>query len=113
MSVHEDLLNNGENNCSFTEDEVDIMCSKDGDDACGDGMPYVKKSPINQRFLRFRKKNGCVFLFPQSDDITGNLPQGIGFLEQEIYILAKGYFFAKISLQRRLLWQKILKFMIC
>ena len=37
MSVHEDLLNNGESNCSFTEDEVDIMCSKDGDDACGDG----------------------------------------------------------------------------
>lgn len=41
MSVHEDLLNNGENNCSFTEDEVDIMCSKDGDDAyrkyCGIG----------------------------------------------------------------------------
>lgn len=36
MSVHEDLLNNGENNCSFTEDEVDIMCSKDGDDACRD-----------------------------------------------------------------------------
>lgn len=35
MSVHEDLLNNGENNCSFTEDEVDIMCSKDGDDARG------------------------------------------------------------------------------
>lgn len=39
MNVHEDLLNNGENNCSFTEDEVDIMCSKDGDDARGDGMP--------------------------------------------------------------------------
>ena len=36
MNVHEDLLNNGENNCSFTEDEVDIMCSKDGDDACGE-----------------------------------------------------------------------------
>lgn len=34
MSVHEDLLNNGENNCSFTEDEVDIMCSEDGDGAC-------------------------------------------------------------------------------
>ncbi len=33
MNVHEDLLNNGENNCSFTEDEVDIMCSEDGDDA--------------------------------------------------------------------------------
>ena len=37
MSVHEDLLNNGENNCSFTEDEVDIMCSKDAYGACGDG----------------------------------------------------------------------------
>lgn len=35
MSVHEDLLNNGENNCSFTEDEVDIMCSKDAYGARG------------------------------------------------------------------------------
>ena len=43
MSVHEDLLNNGENNCSFTEDEVDIMCSKDGDDACGDGVLAVEE----------------------------------------------------------------------
>ena len=24
-------------------------------------MPSVEKSPINQRFMRFRKKNGCVF----------------------------------------------------
>lgn len=70
MSVHEDLLNNGENNCSFTEDEVDIMCSKDGDDACGNSLPSVEKSPINQRFLQFRQKNGCVFMFPQSDDIS-------------------------------------------
>lgn len=45
MSVHEDLLNNGENNCSFTEDEVDIMCSKDGDAACGDGSLDVKSEP--------------------------------------------------------------------
>lgn len=44
MSVHEDLLNNGENNCSFTEDEVDIMCSKDGDDACGDGLFAVEET---------------------------------------------------------------------
>ena len=58
-------------------------------------MPSVKKSPINQRFLRFWKKNRCVFLFPQSDDIIGGLPQGIGFGEREIYILAKGYLFAK------------------
>lgn len=70
MSVHEDLLNNGENNCSFTEDEVDIMCSKDAYGACGDSLPSVEKSPINQRFLQFRQKNGCVFLFPQSDDIS-------------------------------------------
>lgn len=41
MSVHEDLLNNGENNCSFTEDEVDIMCSKDGDDAYRDGCQII------------------------------------------------------------------------
>lgn len=42
MSVHEDLLNNGENNCSFTEDEVDIMCSKDAYGAyriCGKIVP--------------------------------------------------------------------------
>ena len=39
-------------------------------------MPSVEKSPINQRFLRFRQKNGCVFLFPQSDDISGALPRG-------------------------------------
>lgn len=66
MSVHEDLLNNGENNCSFTEDEVDIMCSKDGDDACGNSLPSVKESPINQRFQQFWEKNRCVFLFPKS-----------------------------------------------
>lgn len=41
MSVHEDLLNNGENNCSFTEDEVDIMCSEDGDGACGNSCSFV------------------------------------------------------------------------
>ncbi len=45
MSVHEDLLNNGENNCSFTEDEVDIMCSKDAYGACGDGLPSFKEMP--------------------------------------------------------------------
>ena len=39
-------------------------------------MPSVKKSPINQRFLRFWKKNRCVFLFPQSEDISRGLPQG-------------------------------------
>lgn len=50
MNVHEDLLNNGENNCSFTEDEVDIMCSKDGDDACRDSGASPK-----ERLLRMFK----------------------------------------------------------
>lgn len=47
MSVHEDLLNNGENNCSFTEDEVDIMCSKDGDAAC-----RVRDITPKERYLK-------------------------------------------------------------
>ena len=38
-----------------------------------------------------------MFLFPQNDDICGGLPQGIGFGERKIYILAKGYFFAKLA----------------
>lgn len=37
-----------------------------------------------------------MFLFPKSDDITGCLPQGIGFGGREIHILAKGHFFAKV-----------------
>lgn len=57
MSVHEDLLNNGENNCSFTEDEVDIMCSEDGDDACGDGCLDVK----GQRRIGVKAQYYCGF----------------------------------------------------
>lgn len=63
MSVHEDLLNNGENNCSFTEDEVDIMCSKDGDDACGVGSSDAvlwkirKIGMLNHKMLWFEGKN--------------------------------------------------------
>ena len=34
-------------------------------------------------------------LFLKSDDISGDLLQGIGFREGEIYIFARGYFFAK------------------
>ena len=61
MSVHEDLLNNGENNCSFTEDEVDIMCSKDGDDACGDGMLAVEESLCLSGFQAIIVVNVSVF----------------------------------------------------
>lgn len=55
MSVHEDLLNNGENNCSFTEDEVDIMCSKDGDDAYRDNSCTTSDSFV--RILDLRERN--------------------------------------------------------
>lgn len=88
--------------CSHIVDEVKDVCSYVSDNTRGDGLPSVKKSPINQRFLRFWKKNRCVFLFPQSDDIIGDLPQGIDFGEREIYILAKEYFFAKVSRRCRM-----------
>lgn len=88
--------------CSDISDEVKGVCSDVSLNTCGDSLPSVKKSPINQRFLRFWKKNRCVFLFPQSDDIIGDLPQGIDFGEREIYILAKEYFFAKVSRRCRM-----------
>ena len=56
MSVHEDLLNDGENNCSFTEDEVDIMCSKDGDDACGDVRTFVPQKFVNISTVLIHRK---------------------------------------------------------
>ena len=59
MSVHEDLLNNGENNCSFTEDEVDIMCSKDGDAAyriCGKIVPQNRQLRVMRMKADNRKK---------------------------------------------------------
>ena len=68
--------------------------------ACGDGVPSVKKSPINQRISPFLEQNRCVFLFSQSDDIIGDLPQGIGFGEREVYILAKGYFLTEEKYKR-------------
>jgi len=66
--------------------------------ACGDGLPSVEKSSINQRFLRFGQKNRCVFLFLQSGYEETDLPHGIGFVERMIYNLAKGYFLAKVNL---------------
>lgn len=69
MSDNHDLLKD-KDVCSFEEHEAENVCSNKDAVACGDGLPSVKKSPINQRFLQFRQKNGCVFLFPQSDDIS-------------------------------------------
>jgi hypothetical protein len=51
-----------------------------------------------------------VFLFPQSDDISRGLPQGIGFGEWEIYILAKGYFLTKDNLRMYLRYYGNMKF---
>ena len=51
-----------------------------------------------------------MFLFPQSDDISGGLPQGIGFGEREIYILAKEYFFAKAVLLKERMMKEIEQF---
>ena len=67
MSVHEDLLNNGENNCSFTEDEVDIMCSKDGDDAyrdnsCTTSDRFVNWTAVSETYQR--KSN--IFIIQQN-----------------------------------------------
>lgn len=39
--------------CSCESDVVDETCSLGGDDTCGDGVPSVKKSPINQRISPF------------------------------------------------------------
>ena len=52
MSDKHDLLNDNDM-CSFSGHEVEDMCFNSSDDACGDGLPSVKKSPINQRISPF------------------------------------------------------------
>jgi hypothetical protein len=39
--------------CSCGSDVVDEMCSSADSDTCGDGLPSVEESPINQRFSVF------------------------------------------------------------
>ena len=63
MSDNRDLLND-KDVCSFEEHEAENVCSNKDAVACRNSLPSVKKSPINQRVLRFWKKNRCVFLFP-------------------------------------------------
>ena len=41
--------------CSSDGNVVGEMCSPADTDACGDGMPSVEKSPINQRISPFWK----------------------------------------------------------
>lgn len=76
MNVHEDLLNNGENNCSFTEDEVDIMCSKDGDDACGDSLFTVEETLILCGLSGFFEDYVPVFLAGKNVYRTRNFKRG-------------------------------------
>ena len=65
--------------CSYLHDDMDENCSLLQSDTCRDSLFAHEKSPISQRFLPIKGKNGCVFQFPQSKDIIGCLPQGIGF----------------------------------
>lgn len=67
----------------------------------------LREKPNKSKDFADLGKNRCVFLFPQSDDITGGLPQGIGFGERKKYILAKGYFFAKESGWKTIMKEKI------
>ena len=68
-----------------------------GNGACGNGGSADEKSPVNQSFPPIWDKNGCVFQFPQNRYEGIDLPRGIGCGERKIYILAKGYVFAKIE----------------
>lgn len=52
MSDNHDLLNDNDM-CSFSGYEADDMCSNNDVDACGNSLPSVKKSPINQRISPF------------------------------------------------------------
>lgn len=46
---------NNEKMYSLRGDEVGKMCSPEGNDTCGDSLPSVEKSPINQRISPFWK----------------------------------------------------------
>ena len=39
--------------CSSDGNVIGKMCSPADADTCGDCVPSVEKSPVNQRFLRF------------------------------------------------------------
>ena len=80
MSDNHDLLNDNDM-YSFSGYEADDMCFNNDIATCGDRVPAVPKTAVNQRFLQFWKKNRCVFQFPQSGYEGIDLPQGIGFEE--------------------------------
>ena len=46
------------------------------DGTCGDSLFAHEKSPISQRFLPIKGKNGCVFQFPQNGYEGIDLSQG-------------------------------------
>ena len=52
----------------------------------------------------------CVFVSIESDDISRGLPQGIGFGERKIHILAKGYFLTEDNLRMYLRYYENMKF---
>ena len=46
-------MENDEELCSSSSDSAEELYSSSTTDACGDGLPSVKKSPINQRISPF------------------------------------------------------------
>ena len=59
------------------------------------------KRAVNQGILAFGAWNGCVFsgVLRWCEEI--DLPRGIGVYGRRMYILAKGYFLAKVVLYHR------------
>lgn len=48
-----DVKEQKENMYSSSSDTTEELCSSSVTDTCGDGLPFVKKSPINQRISPF------------------------------------------------------------
>ena len=56
-------MESGEELCSSSSDTTEELYSSSTTDTCGNSLPFVKKSPINQRISPFLEQNRCVFLF--------------------------------------------------
>ncbi|NLK77754.1 MAG: hypothetical protein GX284_08615 [Clostridiales bacterium] len=65
-----------ENMYSSSSDTTEELCSFRATDTCGDGLSFVKESPVNQRVAPIWGKKGCVFQFPQKTHAETDLPQG-------------------------------------
>ena len=55
----------GEELCSSSSDTTEELYSSSEPDTCGDGLPSVEKSPINQSLHDIWKERRWLYLFPQ------------------------------------------------